>query len=124
MRIVPVILAGGSGSRLWPMSRRLLPKQVLPLLGERTLFQQTVLRAQSYPGCAAPVVVANAEHRFLAAEQLQAIGVKAGALILEPTGRSTAPAIAAAALQVLQEGPDAVLPGLPSAPLLRDRPSG
>jgi len=102
------------------MSRRLLPKQFLPLLGERTLFQQTVLRAQSYPGCAAPVVVANAEHRFLAAEQLQAIGVKAGALILEPSGRSTAPAIAAAALQVQQEDPDAVLLVLPSDHLLRD----
>ena len=102
------------------MSRRLLPKQFLPLLGERTLFQQTVLRAQSYPGCAAPVVVANAEHRFLAAEQLQAIGVKAGALILEPTGRSTAPAVAAAALQVQQEDPDAVLLVLPSDHLLRD----
>jgi len=102
------------------MSRRLLPKQFLPLVGERTLFQQTVLRAQSCPGCAAPVVVANAEHRFLAAEQLQAIGVKAGALILEPFGRSTAPAIAAAALQVQQEDPEAVLLVLPSDHLLRD----
>src|SRR3970282_711367 len=102
------------------MSRRLLPKKFLPLLGERTLCQQTVLRAQSYPGCAAPVVVANAEHRFLAAEQLQAIGVKAGALILEPSGRSTAPAVAAAALQVQQEDPDAVLLVLPSDHLLRD----
>ena len=120
MRIVPVILAGGSGSRLWPMSRRLLPKQFLPLAGENTLFQETVLRVRDLPGCGAPIVVANAEHRFLAADQLQAIGVKAGALILEPVGRNTAPAIAAAALQAAATDPGAMLLVLPSDHLIRD----
>ena len=120
MRIVPVILAGGSGSRLWPMSRRLLPKQFLPLVGEYTLFQETVLRVRDLEGCGAPVVVANAEHRFLAADQLQAIGVKAGALILEPAGRNTAPAIAAAASQVIRDDPGALLLVLPSDHLIRD----
>ncbi|HEX9398067.1 MAG TPA: mannose-1-phosphate guanylyltransferase/mannose-6-phosphate isomerase [Burkholderiales bacterium] len=120
MRFVPVILAGGSGSRLWPMSRRLLPKQFLPLVAENTLFQETVLRARNVPGCSAPIIVANAEHRFLAAEQLQAIGVKPGALILEPLGRNTAPAIAAAALQAARADPDALLVVLPSDHLIRD----
>jgi mannose-1-phosphate guanylyltransferase/mannose-6-phosphate isomerase len=120
VRIVPVILAGGSGSRLWPMSRRLLPKQFLPLVGEHTLFQETVLRLRDLQECDAPIVVANAEHRFLAADQLQAIGVKAGALILEPVGRNTAPAIAAAALQVAGRDPGALLLVLPSDHLIRD----
>ena len=120
VRIVPVILAGGSGSRLWPMSRKLLPKQFLPLVGEKTLFQETVLRVREFAECDAPVVIANSEHRFLAAEQLQAIGVKPRALILEPVGRSTAPAIAAAALHVERDDPGAVLLVLPSDHLIRD----
>src|SRR5258706_259807 len=117
---VPVILAGGSGSRLWPMSRRLLPKQFLPLIGENTLFQETVRRARNAAGCGAPIVVATAEHRFLAAGQLQAIGVKAGALILEPLGRNTAPAIAAAALHATRTDAQAMLVVLPSDHLIRD----
>ena len=123
-RLVPVILAGGSGSRLWPMSRKLLPKQFLALVGNRTLFQDTVLRAKALEGCADPIVIMNAEHRFLAAEQLQAIGVSPGALILEPVPRSTAPAIAAAALQALADGAsDALLLVLPSDHLIRDVPA-
>jgi len=102
------------------MSRKLLPKQFLPLVGERTLFQETVLRVHGLAGCGAPVVVANAEHRFLAADQLQAIGVKPRALILEPVGRSTAPAIAAAALHVQRDEPEALLLVLPSDHLIRD----
>jgi mannose-1-phosphate guanylyltransferase/mannose-6-phosphate isomerase len=105
------------------MSRRLLPKQFLPLVAENTLFQETVLRARHVQGCGAPLVVANSEHRFLAAEQLQAIGVKPGALILEPAGRNTAPAIAAAALHAVQSDPEAMLVVLPSDHLIRDAAS-
>jgi len=123
VRIVPVILAGGSGSRLWPMSRRLLPKQFLPLVGVHTLFQETVLRVRDLEGGDAPIVIANAEHRFLVAEQLQTLGVKPRALLLEPAGRSTAPAIAAAALHLQREEPEAVLLVLPSDHLMRDVPA-
>lgn len=112
--VVPVILCGGTGSRLWPMSRRLLPKQFLPLAGERTLFQDTVLRTRGMQECGAPIVVTNAEQRFLAADQLAQIGVAPGALLLEPVGRNTAPAVAAAALHALREDPAAVLLVQPS----------
>jgi mannose-1-phosphate guanylyltransferase/mannose-6-phosphate isomerase len=113
-RLVPVILCGGSGSRLWPMSRRSLPKQFLPLVTERSLLQDTALRLRGVRGASAPVVVANDEHRFLAADQLSAIGVKPRALILEPVGRNTAPAIAAAAMLIAREDPEAALLVLPS----------
>lgn len=106
--LVPVILSGGSGSRLWPMSRKLLPKQFLPLVTGHSLLQDTVLRLEGLRA-GAPVLVANHEHRFLVAEQLQAIGVKPRALLLEPAGRNTAPAIAAAAALIAQREPDAVL---------------
>ena len=112
-RLVPVILSGGSGTRLWPMSRRLLPKQFLPLVGEHSLLQETALRLRGLRA-GAPVVVANHEHRFLAAEQMQEIGVSPHALLLEPVGRNTAPAIAAAAALVARDDPDAVLLVLPS----------
>src|SRR5262245_38609047 len=100
--LVPVILCGGSGSRLWPMSRRLLPKQFLPLVTDHALLQDTVLRLRDLEDCGAPVVVLNHEHRFLAAEQLQAIDVPPRSMLLEPVGRNTAPAVAAAALHVAQ----------------------
>ena len=112
--VVPVILCGGTGSRLWPMSRRLLPKQFLPLAGERTLFQDTALRTRGLAGCGAPIVVTNIEQRFLAADQLAEIGVAPRALLLEPAGRNTAPAIAAAALHAMREEPAAVLLVQPS----------
>ena len=96
--IVPVILSGGSGTRLWPLSRQNLPKQFLALAGPDTLFQQTVKRAAGVPGATAPLVVASDDHRFLAGEQLQAIGVTPRAIVLEPLARNTAPAIALAAL--------------------------
>src|SRR5437879_13896074 len=89
----PVILSGGSGTRLWPMSRQLLPKQFLPLVSNRTLLQDTVLRVQGFDGARAPIVVSNDEHRFLVAEQMRAIGVKSEAQILEAVGRNTAPAV-------------------------------
>ena len=107
--IVPVILCGGTGSRLWPMSRRLLPKQFLPLATDKTLLQDAALRTRGIAGCGAPVVVTNAEHRFLVADQLAELGIAARALLLEPAGRNTAPAVAAAALYVVREAPEAVL---------------
>ncbi len=97
--IIPVILAGGSGTRLWPLSRALYPKQMLDLVGEHTMLQDTVLRLRAYPGMSAPIVICNQNHRFLAAEQLRAIGVAPRAIILEPVGRNTAPAVAVAAVQ-------------------------
>lgn len=96
------------------MSRKLLPKQFLPLIGDRSLLQQTAARLEGLAGAGAPVVVANREHRFLAAEQLQAIGVAPRAMLLEPVGRNTAPAIAAAALLVVRDDPEALLLVLPS----------
>ncbi|WP_018140510.1 mannose-1-phosphate guanylyltransferase/mannose-6-phosphate isomerase [Thioalkalivibrio sp. ALJ7] len=104
----PVILAGGSGTRLWPVSRSHYPKQFLPLTGEQTLLQQTAHRLEGL-GCFAPLVLANVEHRFLAAEQLRAIGVEHARILLEPEGRNTAPAIALAALQAQAEGRDPLL---------------
>ena len=106
--IVPVILSGGSGTRLWPVSRESFPKQLWPLLSEHSLMQDTVLRAQG-PGFAAPVVVCNQDHRFLIAEQLRDIGITNARILLEPVGRNSAPAIAAAAMLVAEEDPDAVL---------------
>jgi mannose-1-phosphate guanylyltransferase/mannose-6-phosphate isomerase len=118
--LVPVILCGGSGSRLWPMSRRLLPKQFLPLVGERSLFQDTALRARGVPGAGAPIVITNAEQRFLAADQLAEVGMEARALLLEPAGRNTAPAVAAAALHVAREDPATVLLVQPSDHVIGD----
>lgn len=99
--IIPVILSGGAGSRLWPLSRELYPKQLLPLLGESTLLQQTAERVAGVEGITDPLVVCNAEHRFMVAEQLRESGVSASAIMLEPVGRNTAPAVAVAALEVL-----------------------
>jgi mannose-1-phosphate guanylyltransferase/mannose-6-phosphate isomerase len=114
LRFHPVILSGGSGTRLWPMSRKLLPKQFLALLSERTLFQETALRVKPMEGCAEPIVVCNDEHRFLAADQLREAGIEAAPMILEPVGRNTAPAIAVAALAALEQDPQALLLVLPS----------
>jgi len=110
----PVILSGGSGTRLWPMSRKLLPKQFLALISRHTLFQETALRVKPIPGCEAPIVVCNDEQRFLAAEQLREVGIDAAPMILEPAARNTAPAIAAAALAALDRNPHALLLVLPS----------
>ena len=122
-RIVPVILSGGSGSRLWPMSRKLLPKQFLPLVTERTMLQDTALRLAGLADCGTPLLVVNTEHRFLAAEQLAAAGVAPRAVLLEPVGRNTAPAIAAAALWLRSEQPDALLLVLPSDHMILDLPA-
>jgi mannose-1-phosphate guanylyltransferase/mannose-6-phosphate isomerase len=105
------------------MSRRLLPKQFLPLVSERTLLQETVLRLQGMDGARAPVVVSNNDHRFLVAEQLREIGTKTEVQILEPVGRNTAPAVAVAALHIQKRQPDACLFVLPSDHLIRDVPA-
>lgn len=96
--IIPVILAGGSGSRLWPLSRQHYPKQLLKLFGDKTMLQQTILRLTGLPELGAPIVVCNVEHRFMVAEQLNEIGLSESAIILEPLARNTAPALALAAL--------------------------
>jgi mannose-1-phosphate guanylyltransferase/mannose-6-phosphate isomerase len=117
--IYPVILSGGSGTRLWPLSRVSLPKQLLALDGERTMIQETVLRAQ-LPGAAPPLLLCSEAHRFLVAEQMQAIGVAPRAIVLEPTGRNTAPAAAVAALMTAEEDPQGVVVLLPSDHVVRD----
>ena len=106
--IVPVILSGGSGTRLWPVSRESFPKQFWPLISERTMIQDTAARAMG-EGFAAPVVVCNQEHRFLVAEQMRGLGIEGTRIVLEPVGRNSAPAILAAALLVAESDPDAVL---------------
>jgi mannose-1-phosphate guanylyltransferase/mannose-6-phosphate isomerase len=106
--VVPVILSGGSGTRLWPVSRESFPKQLWPLISARTMLQETALRAVG-AGFAPPVIVCNEEHRFLIAEQLREAGITDARIILEPVGRNSAPAIAAAALLVAEEQPDAVM---------------
>ncbi len=117
--ILPVILSGGSGTRLWPLSREAYPKQFLALAGEQTMLQSTWLRIASIAG-RAPLVVANEEHRFVAAEQLQQLGVEPQAILLEPVGRNTAPAIAVAALEASRDGGDALLLVLPSDHVIAD----
>ena len=106
--IYPVILSGGSGTRLWPMSRAALPKQLLALNGARTMIQDTVLRAQ-IPGAQPPLLLCNEGHRFLVAEQMQTIGVTPEAIVLEPFGRNTAPAAAVAALTIAAKDPTGVV---------------
>jgi mannose-1-phosphate guanylyltransferase/mannose-6-phosphate isomerase len=106
--IIPVILSGGSGTRLWPVSRESFPKQLWPLVSERTMIQETALRARG-PRFAPPIVVCNQEHRFLIAEQLREAGIEGARIVLEPVGRNSAPAIAAAAVLVAEEDPSAIL---------------
>ena len=126
-----VLLSGGSGTRLWPLSREAHPKQFLPLLGEQSLLQATWQRVRELPGVAASVdadksavdkliVIANEEHRFLVAEQLRQVDAHPAALILEPVGRNTAPAIAVAALRSMQDNRDPLLLVLPSDHVVRD----
>ncbi|MCE4062788.1 mannose-1-phosphate guanylyltransferase/mannose-6-phosphate isomerase [Pandoraea sputorum] len=114
MAITPVILCGGSGTRLWPLSRASYPKQYLALAGSDTLLQQTVKRVGALDGVAAPLIISNNEQRFLVAEQLRAIDTTPGAIVLEPVARNTAPAVAAAALVALRQDADAMLLVLPS----------
>jgi mannose-1-phosphate guanylyltransferase/mannose-6-phosphate isomerase len=120
MSLYPVILSGGSGTRLWPMSRAALPKQLLPLAGDNTMVQETLLRLAGVPDMGAPLVVCNNDHRFLIAEQLRAIGVEPLGIFLEPVGRNTAPAAAIAALHLLKRDPEAIMLLLPADHLIRD----
>ncbi|BFI96995.1 MAG: mannose-1-phosphate guanylyltransferase/mannose-6-phosphate isomerase [Rhodanobacter sp.] len=118
--LIPLILSGGSGTRLWPVSRRNLPKQFLSLAGHGTLFQQTVARTRALPEVTAPIVVASEDHRFLAAEQLLEAGIEGAAIVLEPLARNTAPAIALGALEALKRDPEALLLVLPADHLIGD----
>ena len=119
MNITPVILSGGMGTRLWPLSRELYPKQLLPLVGKRTMLQETLHRLAGVE-VSAPIVVCNEAHRFLVAEQLRQSGSKPQAIMLEPAGRNTAPAIALAALKA---DPDALLLVLPADHVIRNVPA-
>ncbi len=111
--VLPVIMAGGSGTRLWPLSRAGYPKQFLVLSGAHSLFQQAVSRLQDLAddtlAVQPPLIVGNEEHRFLVLDQLREIGVEPAAVVLEPAGRNTAPALTLAALQALEGGVDPVL---------------
>lgn len=119
MTIIPVILSGGSGTRLWPLSRSSYPKQLLPLVGEKTMIQETVLRLSNLK-VHAPIVVCNDQHRFIIAEQLSQIGVNNPAIILEPVARNTAPAIAAACFYAKSIDKDSVVVVLPSDHAIND----
>jgi mannose-1-phosphate guanylyltransferase/mannose-6-phosphate isomerase len=117
--MIPLILSGGSGSRLWPLSRKLYPKQFLALTGSATMFQQTLKRL-ALEGMGKPIVVCNEEHRFIVSEQLAAIDCKAQSILLEPFGRNTAPAVAIAAMHLIAEGRDELLLVLPADHVIED----
>ena len=116
----PIVLSGGSGTRLWPLSRKNQPKQFLALVGERSLYQETVLRAAALPDAQAPITVCSEDHRFMVGEQLQAIDVRSGGILLEPAPRNTAPAIALAALHAVARDADATLLVMPADHLIED----
>jgi mannose-1-phosphate guanylyltransferase / mannose-6-phosphate isomerase len=118
--IIPVILSGGSGTRLWPLSRALYPKQLLALSGEKTMLQETVLRLASADDIGPVYCICNESHRFLVAEQLHAINADIGEIVLEPKGRNTAPAAAIAAMLVMERYPGATMLLLPADHVIRD----
>ena len=121
MAICPIILSGGSGSRLWPLSREFFPKQLLALVSDLTLLQETARRTDSFGDALAPIVVCNEEHRFLVAEQLREIGKPAQALILEPEGRNTAPALTLAAMWLKQHNLNPVMLVMPADHVIADQ---
>src|SRR5258708_15345501 len=117
-QVHPIILSGGAGTRLWPLSRALYPKQLLSLTSERTLLQETVSRGLGDAAFAAPIVICNDEHRFIIDEQLRQIGAQPRRILLEPVGRNTAPAIAVAALWLVATDPHALMLVQPSDHLI------
>jgi mannose-1-phosphate guanylyltransferase/mannose-6-phosphate isomerase len=117
--IVPCILSGGAGSRLWPLSRSLRPKQFLPIFGGESLFQKTLSRF-SGEGFAAPLIISNADHRFLVGEQMAEMSISPGAIVLEPVGRNTAAPAAAAALMAAEQDPDTLVLLAPSDHMVAD----
>lgn len=118
--ILPVILSGGAGTRLWPLSRELYPKQLLALASEKTMLQETILRLEGLPDIESPLIVCNDAHRFIVAEQVRELHKKAHAIILEPCGRNTAPAVAIAALFAQKLETDPVLLILPADHLIQN----
>ncbi|KUP93571.1 mannose-1-phosphate guanylyltransferase/mannose-6-phosphate isomerase [Tritonibacter horizontis] len=123
MTITPILLCGGSGTRLWPLSRKSYPKQFVPLMGEETLFQASAKRLTGQGDgfeFGAPVVLTNSDFRFIVTEQLQAVGIDPGAIVIEPEGRNTAPAVLAAALHAQARDPEAVLLVAPSDHVVPD----
>jgi len=119
MTIYPIILCGGSGTRLWPLSRKSYPKQFVPLLGDQSLFQQTVQRLDG-AGYAAPTLVISGDYRFIVTEQMMAAGIDPGSIVIEPSPRNTAPAILAAALHLAGTAPDALMLVAPSDHVIED----
>ncbi|MBP2291428.1 mannose-1-phosphate guanylyltransferase/mannose-6-phosphate isomerase [Azospirillum rugosum] len=122
-RIIPILLSGGAGVRLWPMSRELYPKQFLTLCSDKSLLQETALRVADRERFAAPIVVCNHEHRFIIAEQMRQIAVQPDAVILEPHARNTAAACAVGALRALAVSPDALILVLPADHIIRNLPA-
>ena len=120
--ITPVLLCGGSGTRLWPLSRKSYPKQFAPLVGEESLFQSSALRL-SGDGFGAPVVLTNSDFRFIVTEQLASVGVDPSAILIEPEGRNTAPAILAAALFLQAQDDNAMMLVAPSDHVVPDAPA-
>ncbi|MGZ9710871.1 mannose-1-phosphate guanylyltransferase/mannose-6-phosphate isomerase [Glaciimonas sp. GNP009] len=120
VKILPVVLCGGSGTRLWPLSRESFPKQFIRLLGSDSLLQQTILRLKAIDGVEPALLVLNESSRFIAAEQLREIGIEDATILLEPMRRNTAPAIAVAALHAVSKGEDPLLLVLPSDHVIKD----
>ena len=118
--VIPVILSGGAGTRLWPLSREMYPKQLLALIGKQTMLQDTVARLATIADAIPPIVVCNEAHRFTVAEQIRALGVHASGILLEPAGRNTAPAVALAALKALDIDAEATLVVAPADHVIRD----
>jgi mannose-1-phosphate guanylyltransferase/mannose-6-phosphate isomerase len=120
MKLFPIVLSGGSGTRLWPLSREALPKQLLPLISKNSMLQETVARLVGLPTLASVTVVCNADHRFMVSEQFTQMQVTPLKIVLEPAGRNTAPAVAVAAMLCLRENPEAILLVLPADHLIQD----
>ena len=120
MKIIPVVLSGGSGTRLWPLSRNQSPKQYLSFFGKNTMLQETLLRIQCIDNITNPIIICNSDHRFLVAEQCQQINIKEPTILLEPVGRNTAPAITIAALYSFAKNKNAILMVLPADHIIED----